>query len=131
MNTKEFAEKLIKATEEAVIDGSVDALEELEDHNVIYHMPGDQVRLGHEAHKQDILSLRPAITNEKMEMKYLFGDGNVFALSLKSSGRYISEIPTHPVPVGKNFSDDALFFYRLIDNKIAEVWIHANSTYSD
>ena len=131
MDTKEFAEKLIKATEDAVIDGNVDALEKLEDPNVIYHMPGGQDRLGHEAHKQDILNLRPAITDVKMEMKYLVGDGNVFALSLKSSGRYISEIPMRPVPVGKNFSDDALFVYRLKDNKIAEVWIHGSSTYSD
>ena len=66
-----------------------------------------------------------------MEMKYLVGDGNVFALSLKSSGRYVSEIPMRPIPVGKNFSDDAVFVYRLNKNKIVEVWIHGSSTYSD
>jgi predicted ester cyclase len=131
MDTKEFVGNLIQATEEAVIDGNVDALEKLEDPNVIYHMPGGQDRLGHEAHKQDILNFRPAVTDVKMEMKYLVGDGNVFALSLKSSGRYISEIPMRPVPVGKKFSDDALFVYRLKDNKIAEVWKNASSTYSD
>jgi predicted ester cyclase len=131
VDIKEFAEKLIKATEEAMANGNVDALEKLEDTQVIYHMPGGQNRLGHEAHKQDILILRPAISNLKMEMRYLAGDGNVFALSLKSSGCYISEIPTRPIPVGKNFSDDYLFVYRLNRNRIVEVWINGSTKFSD
>lgn len=131
MDTKAFAEKLIKATEEAMINGNVDILEELEDPQVIYHMPGDQDRLGFEAHKHDVLRLRSAIDNLEMEMKYLAGDGNVFALSLKSSGKYVSETTMRSVPVGKNFLDDYLFVERLKNNKIAEVWINGNSTLSD
>ena len=131
MDIKVFAKKLIKATYEAMVDGNVDALEKLEDPQVIYHFPGGQDRLGHEAHKQDILILRPAISNLKMDMRYLTGDGDVFALSLKSSGRYISEIPARPLPVGKKFSDDYLFVYRLNKNRIAEVWINGSTQFSD
>ena len=131
MDIKEFAKNFIEAENQAFKQGKFDALEDLEASNVVYHWGSSRDMVGHEAHKQDILSLRPAISNVKMEMKYLVGDGDVFALSLKSSGRYISEIPMRPVPVGKNFSDDALLVYRLKDNKIAEVWIHGNSTYSD
>ena len=131
MDTREFAEKLIRATIEAMVNGNVDELEKLEDPQVVYHMPGGQDRLGHEAHKQDILNLRLAISNLKMEMKYLVGDGNVFALSLKSSGHYVSEIPMRPIPVGKNFSDDFLFVYRLKKNRIVEVWINGGTKFSD
>jgi predicted ester cyclase len=114
-----------------MVNGHVDALEELEDPQVVYHFPGSQDRLGHEAHKRDILILRPAIANIKLDMRYLAGDGNVFALSLKSSGRYVSEISTRPLPVGKHFSDNYLFVYRLNKNRIAEVWINGSTEFSD
>lgn len=131
MNTKDFAEKVIKATDEAMVNSNVAALEKLEDAQIIYHMPGGQDRLGYEAHKHDILILRPAISNLKMDMRYLAGDGNVFALSLKSSGRYVSEIPTRPIPFGKYFSDDYLFVYRLNKNRIVEVWINGSTKITD
>jgi hypothetical protein len=131
MDIKKFAEKIIKATIDAMVNGNVAALEELEDPQVIYHMPGGQDRLGHEAHTRDILILRQAISNLKMDMRYLAGEGNVFALSVKSTGRFISEIPTRPLPVGKNFLDDYLFFYRLNKNRIAEVWINGTATITD
>jgi len=51
-------------------------LEKFEDPHVIYHMPGGQNRLGHEAYKQNILNLRPASSNLKMEMRYLASDGD-------------------------------------------------------
>jgi hypothetical protein len=94
-------------------------------------MPGSKDRLGHEAHKRDIMVLRSAISNLKMDMRYLAGEGNVFALSVKSSGRFISGIPTRPLPVGKNFMDDYLFFYRLNKNRIAEVWINGTTTITE
>jgi hypothetical protein len=109
-----------------MVNGDVTALEKLEAPRVVYHMPGGKDRFGHKAHKRDILVLRPAISNMKLDMKYLTGDGNVFALSLKSSGHYVSEIPTRPLPVGKNFSNDYPFIYRLNKNRIAEVWINGS-----
>lgn len=114
-----------------MVNGDVAALEELEDPQVVYHMPGGQDRLGHEAHQRDILVLRSAISNLKMDMRYLAGEGNVFALSVKSSGRFTSEIPTRPLPVGKNFSDDYLFVYHLKKDRIAEVWINGSTEFSD
>jgi hypothetical protein len=131
MNIKDFAEKLIKATVEAMVNGNVDLLEKLEDSQVVYHMPGGKDRLGYEAHKRDILVLKSAISNLKMDMKYIAGEGNVFALSFKSTGRFVSEIPTRPLPVGKNFLDDYLFFYRLNKNMIVEVWINGTTIIVD
>jgi predicted ester cyclase len=131
VKNKGFAEKLIEATYEAMINGNCDVLGKLEDPQIIYHFPKGRERIGFESHKQDILNLRPAITDLKLDMKYLTGDGNVFALTLKSSGRYISEIPGMPTPVGKSFSDDYLFVYRLSKNRIAEVWINGTTVFSD
>jgi hypothetical protein len=114
-----------------MVNGNVDVLEKLEDPQVVYHMPGGYDRLGHEAHKRDILILRSNISDLKMDMRYLAGDGNICAISLKSSGRYVSEIPTRPLPVGKNFLDDYLFVYRLNNNRIVEVWINGSSIFTD
>jgi len=56
MNIKKFAEKFIKAEDEAFQKGNFEPLKALEDPNVVYHMStfGDMV--GHEAHKQQIMS---------------------------------------------------------------------------
>ena len=50
MDIKEFAQKFIEAESDAWLIGNFDALEKLEDPNVIYHMGTGEI-VGHEAHK--------------------------------------------------------------------------------
>jgi len=126
MNTKEFAEKLIKAYDEA-FKGNTKHLKNLEDPNVVYHMGirGDIV--GPDAHEQDILGSLMAFTDFKIEWKYLTGEGNLLALSYKA--RYVSsgKVPGLP-PAGKEVTGDALFLFRLKDGMIFEVWMNGYST---
>jgi len=132
MDIKEFAQKFIEAENEAFQNGNFDLLAELEDPNVVYHMGsllGDMV--GHEAHKQDILGTRQATSEHPMEWKFLVGEGNLFALSLKSHLKLISEIPGYPLPVGKKIATDVLFVLRVKKDKLIEAWANGSYTISE
>jgi predicted ester cyclase len=121
MDIKKFAQKYIKAENDAFQRGDFIALAKLEDPNVVYHMStfGDMV--GHEAHRKNIMLGRQYASDIKQEWNYLTGEGNLFALSYKS--RYVSRgnLPGWP-PAGKEASRDALFLFRLKRGKIVEVW---------
>jgi hypothetical protein len=120
MDTKEFAEKFIQAENDAFQKGDFVALSKLEDPNVVYHMStfGDMV--GHEAHKQQIISSHQWFSEIKQEWQYLVGDGNLFALSYKA--RYISKGNIGLPPAGKEAGRDSLFLFRLDHGRIVEVW---------
>ena len=125
MSIKDFADKFVEAEDAAFQRGDFGALSKLEHANVVYHMGiplGDIA--GHEAHKQDILGSRQACSDIKQDWKYLAGDGNLFAMSYKASGRFTAEKPGFPTPIGKSFANDYLFVLRLEAQKIVEVWAH-------
>jgi len=126
MSIKEFADKFIKAENEAWLKGNFDALEALEDPNVVYHMPSSQDVVGWEAHKQYILTGRQTISDLRQEWKYLTGEGNLFALSYKSRGILTGERPGFPPPTGKEITSDALFVLRLEEDRIVEAWVNGS-----
>jgi hypothetical protein len=126
MNIKDFAEKYIKAEEEAFQTGNFEPLKALEDPNMVLHMPmGLPDMVGHEAHKQQITDSRQIHSFDKQEFKYLTGEGNLFVLSYKA--RYISKgnLPGMP-PAGQEASRDALFLFHLKHGKVVEVWNNGN-----
>ncbi len=131
MNIKDFAEKFIKAEDEAFQKGDFTALSKLEDPNVIYHMSALGEMKGHEAHKQDIMGTRQACSDIKQEWKYLAGDGNLFAISYNSRSRITGEKPGFPVPIGKVVAYDALFVFRVKNNRVNEVWANGTLAISD
>jgi hypothetical protein len=128
MNIKDFAEKFIKAEEEAFQKGNFDALAKLEDPKVVYHIPPLPDMVGHEAHKQDIMGTRQAESDLKQEFKYLAGDGNLFAILYKSSSRITGEKPGFPMPIGKNISTDYLFVCQVKKGKLVEAWAKGSFT---
>jgi len=127
MSIKEFAQKFIDAENEAFQNGNFDSLEKLEDPNVVYHMGARGDLVGHEAHKQDLLAALQAFSDIRQEWKYLTGEGNLFALSLKA--RYIStgNVPGLPA-AGKEITEDAIFLLRLKNERIVEVWANGSFT---
>jgi hypothetical protein len=134
MSIKDFAEKFIKAEEEAFQKGNFELLKELEDTNVVYHMYqlGRDI-VGHEAHKQDIISSQQGITFTRLEFQYLTGEGNLFALSLKTNARITGENLRAPIPmpIGKNVSGDYLVICRVKKGKVIEGWANGYRTVSD
>jgi hypothetical protein len=121
MNIKDFAEKFIKAEDEAFQKGNFEPLKALEDPNVVYHIYPLPDFVGYETHKQSIMSWPQACSDLKQEWKYLTGERNLFALAYKA--RYIStgNLPNWP-PAGKEATNDSIFLYRLKHGKVVEVW---------
>ena len=134
MNIKEFAEKFIKAEIEAFQNGNFEPLKAIEDPNVVYHM-GHLNRdiIGHEAHKQDIIDSQQGVSINKREFQYLTGEGNLFALTLKTNGRITGENPRFPIkmPVGKNTSGSFLALFRVKNGKVIEGWANGYRTILD
>jgi hypothetical protein len=134
MDTKEFAEKFIKAEEEAFQNGNFEPLKAIEDPNVVYHMGNlDRDIIGYEAHKQDIIDSQQGVSFNKLEFQYLTGEGNIFALSLKTNARITGENPRSPIPmpVGKNTSGSFLALFRVKNGKVIEVWSNGYRTIID
>jgi predicted ester cyclase len=127
MTAREFADKLIQAYNEALLEGDIKHLKDLENPDVVYHMGvrGDMV--GSDAHEQNIIGSRLAFSDIKIDFKYLAGEGNIFALSYKA--RYTSNGSTTGLPpAGKVITSDQIFIYQLKNNKIAEVWANGYMT---
>jgi len=122
MSIKEFAEKFIKAEDEAWLNGNLDPLEALDDPNAVYNLTPPFQFVGWEAHKQQILGMRQAISNLRQKLEYLTGDGNLFVCSYKMSGMFTGEIPGFPPPTGKEVTADGLFVFRVENGKVVEAW---------
>ena len=131
MSIKELAEKFIKAEDEAWQNGNFDSLEALEDPDVVYHIPPVQESKGWEAHKQYIQTNRQVLPGIQQDWKYLTGEGNLFALSYKSSGTTAIEIPTMNIPKGKKIATDYLFVLQVKNGRVTEVWSNGTLTLSD
>jgi len=127
MLIKEFAEKYIKASNEAWQKGNFAPLEALRDPNIVYHLVFQGYVVGSEAIKQVVLSIRLAVPDFLPVWKYLTGDGNVFALS------YVAHFtsPGPRIPKGKKVKEDCMFVLRLENGKVIEVWENLRQTVSD
>ncbi len=128
MNIKDFAEKFIKAENEAFQKGNFEPLKAIEDPNIVYHASVFPEMVGHEAHKQFILGISQAFSNMQREYKYLVGDGNLFALSFKMTGTFTGQIPGFPPPTGKEVTTNSLILYHLKKEKIYEAWMNGTMT---
>jgi ketosteroid isomerase-like protein len=118
-----FADKFIAAENKAWSTGVVDDLKALEDSNVIYHLPGLEVT-GWKVHEDYIVQGRTKVANLKQNWKYLSGEGSHFALAYDSTATLLGEGKTPPSDVANHY----LFFFRLKDGRIAEVWANGSTT---
>jgi len=128
MNTKKFADKFIKAEDEAWKKGDFKPLEDLEDPKVIYHfiVLGQDI-IGFEAHKQQILDSLSAYSDIRQDWKYLVGEGNLLALLYDA--KYISKgtVPGLP-PAGGQVTSNLMFCFRLKNEIIVEAWVNGTMT---
>ena len=130
MGIKDFAEKWIEAYVEAFRTGNCDALEKLEDVNMVHHSVarGQDGVVGWLAHKQAILNMRHAIPDYSPELKYLTGEGSHFVISYKARGTLTGTAPGYPAPTGKEVTLDYLYVFRVNEGKIIEAWYKGSTT---
>jgi predicted ester cyclase len=124
MNTKDFAERFIKAEDEAWMKGNVDALDEVENPDVVYHLtPPLPDVVGRDAHKQFILAERKAHSDIKFDIKYLIGEGNLVGFLYQESRsatiKFFGQLRARKVS-----SVNELWLFHLKNDKVSEAWMY-------
>jgi steroid delta-isomerase-like uncharacterized protein len=121
----EFAEKVIKAEIECILQGNCNSLETLFSSQLILHHPPFPDVLGWIAIKKMYERLRESTPDIQIELKYVTGEGNLLVLSYKSRGTFTGHVEGYPPPTGKEVTDDAVQIFRIENGKIFEAWVHA------
>jgi ketosteroid isomerase-like protein len=119
---REFADKFIAAESKAWTTGNVEDLKSLEDVDVLYHLPGLDLK-GWKAHEDYIVNGRPMVSDLKQNWKYVSGEGNHLVLAYDSS----AVLKGNDNSPSQAMSNNYLFVLRLKDQKVAEVWANGSS----
>jgi predicted ester cyclase len=129
MPPKEFAEKFAKAEDEAWMHGNVNALDEVEDPNVVYHLtPPTPDVVGRDAHKQFISMARKAFSNIHFTIKFLAGEGDLIAFLYNGRENFTGPFLGLPPPKGQEVIANELWLFRLKDGKVIEGWMYGTTT---
>ena len=129
MSAKDFAEKFIKAEEEAWLRGNINALDAVEDDNVVYHLtPPIPDVVGREAHKQFIGMAVKAFSNIRFDLKFLTGEGDLVAFMYNDHRNFTGEFPGLPPGKGQEVVTNELWLFRLKNGKVIEGWMFGTTT---
>ena len=120
---RQFADRFVAAESKAWITGDIGDLKNLERDDVVYHLPGLDLK-GWKAHEDFIVNGRLTVSDLKQNWKYLSGEGNHIVLAYDSSAiaRATDKTPSQVT------SNDYLFVLRLADGHVAEVWANGSTT---
>ncbi len=129
MDIKEFAEKYIKAWQEALLNGKFSSLEALIDPASVYHAPGSD--LSREAYKQHIVDMRKYAQIIKVDWEYLTGEGNLFAVDFRGCFKFTGEMPGFPTITGKEMTSHYLCLLHVKNGKVIESWTNGSITVVD
>jgi len=116
-----FADRFIKAENKAWSTGDVTDLKALESDDVVYHLPGMDLK-GWKAHEDYIQQGRAMVSDLKQNWKYLSGEGNLFVLSYESSALIPANATTPAVSISANY----LCAFRTNGEKIVEAWMNGS-----
>ena len=112
-SAKEIAEKFVEAENEAWNTGNVDALDEVEDPDIVIHMMGASDMVGREAHKQFIAGARRSFSNPQHEFLDITGTGDIAAF------RYTERFTF----AGKEVYYQGAMFLHTKNGKIVEIYM--------
>ena len=118
-----FADRFIAAETHAWSTGDVESLKAIESPDVIYHLPGTDLK-GWQAHEDFIVNGRATVEQSNQSWTYLSGNANLIALAYSSSATLK---PTDTAPA-QDTSNDFLFVLRIENDRVAEVWANGSAT---
>ena len=119
---KEIAEKFVAAENEAWDNGNVDALDEVEDPNIVLHLLGQPDMAGREAHKGMVAFQWEGYVNYQRETMDITGSGDIAALRWTERWTFSKEIPGYPPPTGKELYYQGAIFLHIKNGKVVEVF---------
>ena len=119
---RDFADRFIAAENKAWSTGEIEDLKALEDTDIVYHLPGLDLK-GWKAHEDYIVKSRPTVSDLKQNWKYLSGEGNHLVLAYDSSAVLKGNENSPSQAVSNNY----LFVLSLKDQKVVEVWANGSS----
>ena len=118
-----FAKRFIDAENKAWGTGDVSDLKAIESDDVIYHIPGMDLK-GWKAHEDYIVQGRQTVSDLKQNWKYLSGEGDHFIMSYESSAVMLANGTTPATSISLNY----LGAFRISGGRIAEVWMNGSTT---
>ena len=102
-------------------------LDELTALDFVYHNPGNPEVRTHEERKQKIIiEFTAAFPDLKYDVKDIIAEGDKVALRYSISGTHKGEFMGIP-PTNKRVELSSLCMLRLVDGKVAEMWVENNS----
>ena len=121
MSIKDLAETYRSAWQNAVANGDIAHWEACFDPGFVLHIIGMR-DIGLETYRQHEIDMHEHCEAVNMDIKYVTGDRNLFALEFSGHFRVTSDMPGYPGTAGKEIKSHALCLFRVKSGKIVEEW---------
>jgi len=118
----EVAEKWSAAMTDAMVNGNLDALDEVEDPDVVLHIAGMPDAVGLEQHKWVTSFIRETYPNFHAENMDITASGDTAAIRDTLSWTFSKEIPGYPPPTGEEVSYQCATFLHIKNGKVVEIF---------
>jgi predicted ester cyclase len=128
MANEDFKARFVKAEEEAWYRGNLDALDDVDDPNIVIHMIGAPGLFGREAHKQFIAEGRQAFSDYQQEWTDVVIEGDTMAALYTAHMRHTGPSQMIPVlPTGKELTMVAAMFFHLKNDKTVDIFVYPDN----
>jgi predicted ester cyclase len=128
MASADFKARFVKAEAEAWYKGNLDALDDVDDPNIVIHMIGAPGLFGREAHKQYIAEARQAFSDYQQEWSDMVVEGDTMAALYTAHMKHTGPNPMIPVsPTGKELTVVAAMFFHLRNDKIIDIFMYPDN----
>jgi predicted ester cyclase len=123
MATREDVSKIRRALEEVMNNGNVDALDQIDDPGVVFHMyPFPDIK-GREGVKQMFRAFGSSFSGTHAVFEEMISEGDLIAGRYTAQMKHTGVNPMFPVPpTGKEVTLTGCFFTRLKDGRSIEVF---------
>ena len=129
MDVKEFAQKFLKAWWEALVvnrdNATLEGFRAFFDHRFIYHTFRGDASL--QEYMQHVVDTRKNAQVVQLDLKYITGEGSLYAVRLIGHFRFTTEMPGPDS--GKEMTCDILCLFRHENGKVMEGWSNGTVTY--
>jgi steroid delta-isomerase-like uncharacterized protein len=110
-----------RLVEEVYNEGDLDVVDELVAHDLYDHAAVPEHQHGIEGFKHIIAWVRAISSDNRYEIDDIIAEGDRVAVRMTVSGTHTGELRGIS-PTGRRFSVDYVHWFRLADEKVAELW---------